>query len=295
MDAIKIKMDQLVKDKLELIKEAQGMEGGIKDFENKCTESEKAIRVVEKQIANFEDELDKTLTDYIDAQEKLEDALKIASDSELDANALTRKIKLIADDQIKIEERYKETIAKLSEFESSLAINEGERKRGETKSFATEEKLELMVTQLEEATNIAEEADRKYEEVLRKSKLVESELERITEKAEDSEAQITATEQELREKNTSFKKMEEICGKNADKEDELDNLERSLIEKLKIAETNAEFGERTVDKLESTIDGIQERLFDEKTVYKNLSVKLDTTLRDMMKIAEEEMHQCQDQ
>jgi len=292
MDAVKIKMDQLVKDKLELLKQAKTFDESIEDYETKCGVSEKAVRVVEKEIANHEDDLDKTLTDYIAAQEKLEEALKIASDSELDANALRRKIKLIEQDQIKVEERYKETIAKLSEFEATFAVNEAERKKFETKSFAVEEKLELMVSQLEEATNIAEEADRKYEEVLRKSKLVESELDRITEKAEDFESQIASVEAELSEKNTALRKMEEKCGKNADREDELDNEERQLIDKLKLAETNAEFGERTVDKLESTIDGIQDRLFEEKTMYKNLSVKLDSTLREMMKIAEEG-HECE--
>ena len=85
--------------------------------------------------------------------------------------------------------------------------------------------------------------------------------------------------------------MEEKCSKNADKEDDLDNEERSLVDKLKVAETNAEFGERTVDKLESTIDGIQDRLFEEKVRYREISVKLDFTLREMMKIAEE-AHEC---
>lgn len=292
MDAVKLKMDGLVKEKIDLVKVASTCEIVIKEFEAKCVVSEKAIRVVEKEIANQEDGLDKALTDFISAQERLDEAMKIASDSELDANALTRKIKLIEDDQAKTEERYKECVAKLSEYEASLAINECERKKFEVKSFATEEKLELMVTQLEEATNIAEESDRKYEEVVRKAKLVESELERITEKAEDAEAKIAQTEEELRDKGSSHKSMEEICGKNADREDSLDNEERSLIDRLKIAETNAEFGERTVDKLERTIDGIQDSLFDEKTTYRDLSVKLDTTLRDMMKIAEEANHNC---
>jgi len=292
MEAVKIKMDQLVKDKLNLIKVAKAFEDEIGDFEAKCQTSEKAVRTSEKEIANFEDQLDTCLTDFIAAQEKLDEALKVASDSELDANALNRKVKLIAEDQVRVEERYKETIAKLSDYEATYAVNEAERKKGEQKSFATEEKLELMVTQLEEATSIAEEADRKYEEVVRKAQLVESELDRISEKADDYEDKIVEYENELKQKQQELRKLEEICGKNAEREDELDNQERSLIERLKVSETNAEFGERTVDKLESTIDGIQDRLFEEKTTYKNLSVKLDSTLREMMKITEEG-HECE--
>merc|ERR1712173_480250 len=156
---------------------------------------------------------------------------------------------------------------------------------------AVEEKLELMVSELDEATRIAEEADRKYEEVLRKSKVVEGDLERMTEKAEDFEVKIQDFEAELSDKSNSLRKMEEICGNNADREDELDNEQRSLIDKLKIADTNAEFGERTVEKLERTIDGIQESLYDEKLNYRNLSQKLDSTLRDMMQIADD--HSCE--
>jgi len=287
MDEIKLKMDQLVKDKVALIKVAVDHEAETKDFEEKCKNFENDVRHAEKQLANAEDELDKTLTDYIDAQESLENAMTTASNAELEVNALIRKVKLIADENQKVDERYRETIAKLSEYEKSLEENERERKIGETKSFAVEEKLELMITQNEEATNIAEEADRKYEEVLRKAKIIESELERVNEKAEDFEMKGIELETELRDTQESLRKLEEKCSKNADREDNLDNEQRSLIDKLKIAETNAEFGERTVEKLECTIDGITNSLFDEKLNYQNISTKLDNTLREMMTIAEE--------
>ena len=292
MEAIKLKMDALVKDKLELLKASASSEETTKDFDSKCRESEKQIRTLEKAIANTEDNLDTTLTNYIEATEKLETAQATATASELDVSALNRKIKLIEEESARVEERYKETIAKLSEYEKTYEDNERERKRFETKSFAVEEKLELMVSELDEATRIAEEADRKYEEVLRKAKVVEGDLERMTEKAEDFEAKIQEYETELNETQASLRKMEDICGKNADREDELDNEQRSLIDKLKIADTNAEFGERTVEKLERTIDGIQESLYEEKVNYRDLSCKLDTTLRDMMTIAEAN-HDCE--
>jgi len=292
MDAVKLKMDAMVKEKVELLKVAANYEVEIKDLEAKCQTSEKGIRTLEKAINNTEDELDTCLTNYISAQEKLENAQAVATTSELDASALTRKIKLIEEESKRVEDRYKETIAKVSEYEKTFEDNERERKKFETKSFAVEEKLELMVSELEEATRIAEEADRKYEEVLRKHKVVEGDLERMTEKAEDFETKIQEYENELNETSANLRKMEDVCGKNADREDELDNEQRSLIEKLKIADTNAEFGERTVEKLERTIDGIQESLYEEKIAYRDLSCKLDTTLRDMMQIAES-AHDCE--
>merc|ERR1712173_336652 len=122
-----------------------------------------------------------------------------------------------------------------------------------------EEKLELMGAQLEEATGIAEESENKVK---------------------DSEMQIS-------EHNEQLKKMEDLCGKNAEKEDNYDNTVRSLSEKLKNSETGAEFGERTVEKLERTIDTLQEQLYQEKLAFKELSMKLDKTLQDMMHLAEE--------
>lgn len=93
---------------------------------------------------------------------------------------------------------HRETISKLSDYEKQFEDHERARKLGETASFATEEKLEMMVTQLEEANHIAEEADRRCEEVLRKCKIVENELDRVTEKAEDFEKQAVDFEDELR-------------------------------------------------------------------------------------------------
>jgi len=285
-------MDALVKEKIDLMKVAQGHEAEIGTFQDKCKALENDIRIREKEIANAENELDNTLTEYINHQEKLEEATSIASTAELEVSALVRKVKLLEQEQQTVEERYKTTIAALSEFEKSFEDNERERKIHETKSFATEEKIELMVTQLEEATNIAEEADRKYEEVLRKAKIVEADLDRVNEKAEDFEQKISEYENEVSQNSEALRKLEVVCSKNADKEDDYDNEQRSLIDKLKVAETNAEFGERTVEKLERTIDGIQEALFEEKMNYRDISVKLDNTLREMMTIAEE-AHDCE--
>merc|ERR1739842_282936 len=106
---------------------------------------------------------------------------------------------------------------------------------------------ELMGAQLEEATGIAEGADRKYEEVARKLKIVEGDLERMVDKSEEFEAKVAESESVIAENNEQLKKMEDLCAKNADKEDNYDNTMRSLNARLKNAETAAEFGERTVE------------------------------------------------
>merc|ERR1719228_2508938 len=69
------------------------------------------------------------------------------------------------------------------------------RKVIENRSLKDEERLELQEIQLNEAKNIAEDADRKYEEVARKLVMVEADLERGEERAELAESKCTELEE----------------------------------------------------------------------------------------------------
>ena len=76
--------------------------------------------------------------------------------------------------------------------------------------------------------------------------------------------------------------MEDLASSNGQKEDEYEVTVGKLMEDLKTQETRAEFGERTVEKLEGTIDNLTDNLFQEKLAYRDMSLKLDATLNDMM-------------
>ena len=68
----------------------------------------------------------------------------------------------------------------------------------EQQAFQNEEAAEQMESQLEEARVIAQTSNHKYEEVERKLKIVENDLERIIERAEEYEGKSRSTEDELR-------------------------------------------------------------------------------------------------
>ncbi|PNI74502.1 TPM1 isoform 2 [Pan troglodytes] len=68
----------------------------------------------------------------------------------------------------------------------------------ESRAQKDEEKMEIQEIQLKEAKHIAEDADRKYEEVARKLVIIESDLERAEERAELSEGQVRQLEEQLR-------------------------------------------------------------------------------------------------
>ncbi|RXM92745.1 Tropomyosin alpha-1 chain [Acipenser ruthenus] len=65
------------------------------------------------------------------------------------------------------------------------------------------------------------------------------------------------------------------------KEDKYEEEIKVLTDKLKEAETRAEFAERTVAKLEKSIDDLEDELYAQKLKYKAISEELDHALNDM--------------
>ena len=78
--------------------------------------------------------------------------------------------------------------------------------------------------------------------------------------------------------------MDQIVADNSVKEDEYETKVKELQEEFKLADTRAEFAERSVDKLESTIDDLINSLYQEKLNFREISEKLDKTLNDMMSL-----------
>lgn len=275
-------METLVKEKDDNTRIAEGFENDVASFQEKQGVHEKKITEDERTISNLEGDLDTTITNTVAAHEKLEIANKTASDAELEVSALVRRIQLLEEETKRINERLNEVLEKLPLVEKSLEDNERTRKVLEAKSFQNEEKGELQEVQLQEATIIAEEADRKCEEVTRKLRMVENDLERVVDRAEEFERKMHDDETALDTNRTKLKELEELAGKNGAQEDSYEEEVRQLLTKYSNEESRAEFAERTVDKLEGTIDHLTEQLYQEKMNYRDLSVKLDTTLNDMM-------------
>jgi len=114
--------------------------------------------------------------------------------------------------------------------------------------------------------------------------MIENEFERITDRADEFEQKCSQFEIGIKGDTERLRQMEEIAGKNSDAEDKYEKEIKELTDRLKDSETQAEFGEKTVEKLESTIDKLEGLLFEEKSNYQELSIKLDQTLNDMMAI-----------
>ncbi|CAK9299732.1 unnamed protein product [Gordionus sp. m RMFG-2023] len=144
-----------------------------------------------------------------------------------------------------------------------------------------EEKVDVLETQLKEAQYIAEEADRKYDEVMRKLTILESDNERAEERAAAGEAKIVELEEELRVVGNNLKSLEVNEEKASQREDSYDEQLRELTARLKDAETRAEFSERSVLKLQKEVDRLEDELVHEKEKYKAVSEELDHTFQEL--------------
>jgi len=282
MESIKHKMDTMVKEKDAAISRATGFEAEAEELEKTAQKFEKEVSEIQRKIAKVEDQLDITISSTKETGERLEVADKESIDAELQVGALKRRLALLEEESARNKAKLQENIEKCNDTEAACQKNEEGRRAGEARSFAAEQALETMESELEEANAIATASNHKYEDVNRKLKVVEGDLERVIERAEEFEAKGRDLETQVRELEGKVKDTEAITVKNAEEEDKFENKIAKLQEEFKLSDTRAEFAERSVDKLEATIDGLLESLMNEKLNYRNISEKLDKTLNDMM-------------
>ncbi|XP_033232762.1 golgin-84 isoform X7 [Drosophila pseudoobscura] len=202
--------------------------------------------------------------------------------AESEVAALNRRIQLLEEDLERSEERLGSATAKLSEASQAADESERIRKALENRTNMEDDKVALLENQLAQAKLIAEEADKKYEEVARKLVLMEGDLERSEEKVELSESKIVELEEELRVVGNNLKSLEVSEEKANQREEEYKNQIKTLNTRLKEAEARAEFAERSVQKLQKEVDRLEDDLVLEKERYKDIGDDLDTAFVELI-------------
>ena len=137
--------------------------------------------------------------------------------------------------------------------------------------------IDISENQLKEAKQMVEESDIKYDEVARKLAMVEGDLERAEERAEGGESKIVDLEEELRVIGENLKALEVAEEKAQQREEEYKKQIKVLMERLKTAESRAEYGEKTVQKLNLRVDSIITELVFEKMKTQNVNDEVDQT------------------
>ncbi|XP_046749557.1 tropomyosin Tod p 1.0102 isoform X1 [Diprion similis] len=201
--------------------------------------------------------------------------------AESEVAALNRRIQLLEEDLERSEERLATATAKLAEASQAADESERARKVLENRSLADEERMDALENQLKEARFLAEEADKKYDEVARKLAMVEADLERAEERAEAGESKIVELEEELRVVGNNLKSLEVSEEKANQREEEYKNQIKTLTTRLKEAEARAEFAERSVQKLQKEVDRLEDDLVAEREKNKLLQEEMESTLHDI--------------
>ncbi|XP_076379931.1 tropomyosin 1 isoform X6 [Megalopta genalis] len=201
--------------------------------------------------------------------------------AESEVAALNRRIQLLEEDLERSEERLATATAKLAEASQAADESERARKILENRSLADEERMDALENQLKEARFLAEEADKKYDEVARKLAMVEADLERAEERAEAGESKIVELEEELRVVGNNLKSLEVSEEKANQREEEYKNQIKTLTTRLKEAEARAEFAERSVQKLQKEVDRLEDDLTVEREKNKLLQEEMEATLHDI--------------
>merc|ERR1711970_402274 len=151
----------------------------------------------------------------------------------------------------------------------------------ENKSLSDEARMESLETQLKEARILAEETDKKYDDIAKKLQMVEGDLERAEERADTGETKIIELEEELRVVGANLKSLEVSEEKANQREEHYKEQIKHLTAKLKQAEARAEFAEKSVQKLQKEVDRLEDELVHEKEKFKAVSDELDQTFAEM--------------
>ena len=264
MESVKHKMQELVKLKEKAIENIKLYEADATQFETEINDHKNAIQKIEREISVLEEGLDKAITGAAENEAAVQVASKIASDKQLEVSALERKLQLVIQENTRVNERLAEVLVKCSEEESRHEQEERQRKTIDAQCMNSEEKFELQQVQLEEAQIIATEAEHKEEEATRKLRMLQNQLENVTDRADEFETKIVEYEEQIRLTNEKLRDMEILAGSNAEKEDKYDADIKELTKNMDDMEQKADFGERSVEKLETTIDGLEASLYSEK-------------------------------
>merc|ERR1711868_243767 len=148
---------------------------------------------------------------------------------------------------------------------------------GETKNMIDEERIDLLENQVKEAKTMVEESDIKYDEVARKLAMVEGDHQRAQERANQGGSKIVDLEEELRVIGENLKALEVAEEKAQQREEDYKRQIKQLTDRLKTAESRAEYGEKTVQKLNLRIDGVMSDLVVEKMKTQDVNDQLDET------------------
>uniref|UniRef100_A0A090X7M0 Putative tropomyosin n=1 Tax=Ixodes ricinus TaxID=34613 RepID=A0A090X7M0_IXORI len=253
MEAIKKKMQAMKLEKDNAVDRAETAEQQSRDAALRAEKAEEEVRSLQKKIQSIENELDQVQEQLPQANNKLEEKDKAlqAAEAEVAAHEQAHPAARGGPGTL-VKERLKTRQPEKLERrprDGRVTRRERMRKALENRTNMEDDRITLLENQLGQARLIAEESDKKYEEMARRIALLEADLERAEERAGTGESKIVELEEELRVVGNNLKSLEVSEEKAQQREESYAGQIGSMTGKLKEAEARAEFAERSVQKL----------------------------------------------
>merc|ERR1740137_73925 len=151
-----------------------------------------------------------------------------------------------------------------------------------SKSMNDEVEIEALVKQEREAKFMLADSEKKYDEIFRRLGVMEEELKRSEDRADNCQKKVSSIDDELKVVGENMKHLEVAEEKALIREEKYKDQILALIDRLKIADGRAEYGEMNITKLNQRIDGIEDDIVREKVKGQHVSNEMSDTFRDMI-------------
>ena len=126
------------------------------------------------------------------------------------------------------------------------------------------------------------DSQKKYDELSRRLGVMEEELKRAEDRANNGQRKLEDIDNELKVVGENMKQLEVAEEKALAREEKYKEQIFALIERMKGADVRAEFGEMNITKLNQRIDDVEDEIFREKLKIKKVSDELSETFDDML-------------
>ena len=235
-------------------------------------------------MQSMEGQYDSTAETLFDATIKLEAKEKAYSTAAAEAAGLNRRLWLLEEEVSKSEEKMAKAVYTLTK--ESKRADQAVRKRQEleNRNTANEGESDELETKLKEAKAMLEDSEMKYEDIFRKLRTLETELNLANERAGAVENKIIQLEEELRVVGQNLQTLEVSEEKSKNREDGYQKNILDLRNRLQAAVQREENATMNIGRLNIKIDRNEESLLNEKLKIKRVSDDLAGVFDGMMSI-----------
>jgi len=282
MDCIRKKMQSLKYETDGMLAETAKMEAITRDAEDTCNRCECDIRDYSKKIHKMEGNLEETFESLQKAVLSLEENKVMFKDKEEELCALSRRIMLLEGElnsadiklakstlELGLESKRADKIIKVVNQLNSRAMN-------------TEVEIEELTKSEKEAKLMLIDSEKKYDELSRRLGIIQEELRRTEERADMSQKKLDGIDEELKVVGENMKALEVSEEKTNIRDEKFKEQINILLQRLKLADGRAEYGEMNITKLNQRIDSIEDEIIRAKIKTDHLGGEMNDTFIDIL-------------